>query len=66
MENQNELLTNIFAAAMGLVLFAIIGMLVALSIQTRRHNKAVEQRIAKSGASSEGKTKSLQPLVKHS
>ncbi|HEY5746028.1 MAG TPA: hypothetical protein VIU12_08135 [Chryseolinea sp.] len=68
MEIPTELLTNIFTVAVGFILLAILGLLVALLVHTVRMEKAVDESIARKkvaqGQQSARKEASL--LVKHS
>ena len=51
MEIQSELITNLFTVAIGLILLAIIGLLVALLVHTVRMEKALDESIARKKAS---------------
>ena len=69
MEIQSELMTNIFTVAVGLILLAIIGLLVALLVHTVRMEKALDESIArkKAGQGQPSIHKGAPPLfIKHS
>jgi hypothetical protein len=68
MEIQSELLTNIFTVAVGLILLAIIGVLVAFLVHTVRMEKAVDESIARKKADKghQPARKGASLLVKHS
>jgi hypothetical protein len=67
MEIQTELLTNIFTVAVGLILLAIIGLLVALYVHTVRAEKALDKSIAlKKANRAQPVRKEASLLVKHS
>jgi len=45
MEIQSELVTNIFTVAVGLILVAIIGLLVAFLVHTVRMEKSLDENL---------------------
>ena len=68
MEIQSDLITNIFTVAVGLILLAIIGLLVAFLVHTVRMEKALDESIArkKAGQGKPSARKEASLLVRHS
>ena len=68
MEIQSELVTNIFTVAVGLILLAIIGLLVAFLVHTVRMEKVLDENIAKKKADKGQQPTHKGPslLIKHS
>jgi len=68
MEIQSELVTNIFTIAVGLILLAIIGLLIALLVHTVRMEKTLDESIARKKAAQgqQAIRKGASLLIKHS